>query len=398
MTPDNRITKTCGNSQLTLTNGKFSSQKHTQKINERITSGQESSKTCDMKRLNTTNEPETYEGYIAHLQTIEDSIPGRRKEISQAKNRRSQHSLAMRHRTTTPGNTERQQPSSQRGPDKPWRGNNRAFRGNSNRSQGHKRQQSHNPDIECYVCGEKGHIAPQCPKPAALGLEEENPKDNAIETMVELQAQERTIPTCVNRLGVSSPSYQPKVRRCAPPGACNRPAEDMALDGHRIRCYGRYRLRATTQDCHGVRRTIERTFDVVDMDHYDAILGYPWLREANPNVDWELGTWEYRKIPPEKEVEIINEAEVNRTYERENKSTQRRNPCGFCDIGEGVRIPAIYKEFEDVFSEENAGILPAHADHDHAIDIQPGKEPHTDQFTPCPKVSSQFCADILKQR
>ncbi|KAA8641337.1 uncharacterized protein ATNIH1004_002005 [Aspergillus tanneri] len=81
------------------------------------------------------NEPETYEGYIAHLQTIEDSIPGRRKEISQAKNRRSQHSLAMRHRTTTQATRKDNNLPVNGAQTKPWRGNNRAFRGNSNRSQ-----------------------------------------------------------------------------------------------------------------------------------------------------------------------------------------------------------------------------------------------------------------------
>ncbi|THC87561.1 hypothetical protein EYZ11_012993 [Aspergillus tanneri] len=204
--------------------------------------------------------------------------------------------------------------------------------------------------------------------------------------MVELQAQERTIPTCaLIDSGCQALLISRRFADAHLPEPAIGPRRIVALDGHRIRCYGRYRLRATTQDCHGVRRTIERTFDVVDMDHYDAILGYPWLREANPNVDWELGTWEYRKIPPEKEVEIINEAEVNRTL-REGKqvyaayvSTTENNQVeirvGSATIGEGVRIPAIYKEFEDVFSEENAGILPAHADHDHAIDIQPGKEP-----------------------
>ncbi|KAA8641307.1 retropepsin-like aspartic protease [Aspergillus tanneri] len=196
--------------------------------------------------------------------------------------------------------------------------------------------------------------------------------------MVELQAQERTIPTCaLIDSGCQALLISRRFADAHLPEPAIGPRRIVALDGHRIRCYGRYRLRATTQDCHGVRRTIERTFDVVDMDHYDAILGYPWLREANPNVDWELGTWEYRKIPPEKEVEIR---------------------VGSATIGEGVRIPAIYKEFEDVFRRKMQGFYLRMQTTTMQLIYNRERNPHTDQFTPCPKVSSQFCADILKQR
>ena len=44
-------------------------------------------------------------------------------------------------------------------------------------------------------------------------------------------------------------------------------------------------------------------------------------------------------------------------------------------LGTGVQIPATYQEFADMFSKEDAAILPEHANQDHAIDTLPGKEP-----------------------
>lgn len=40
-----------------------------------------------------------------------------------------------------------------------------------------------------------------------------------------------------------------------------------------------------------------------------------------------------------------------------------------------VTLPNTYKDFEDVFSVENAAHLPLHKDHDHAINLVDGKQP-----------------------
>lgn len=40
-----------------------------------------------------------------------------------------------------------------------------------------------------------------------------------------------------------------------------------------------------------------------------------------------------------------------------------------------ITLPKGYKEFEDVFSTENASHLPFHQDHDHGIDFIDSKKP-----------------------
>ena len=45
-------------------------------------------------------------------------------------------------------------------------------------------------------------------------------------------------------------------------------------------------------------------------------------------------------------------------------------------------IPTCYTDFLHVFSEEEAGILTSHDDHDHGIDIEPGKSPSLKSIYP----------------
>ena len=46
----------------------------------------------------------------------------------------------------------------------------------------------------------------------------------------------------------------------------------------------------------------------------------------------------------------------------------------FSAIAKPVTISEAYKDFEDVFYTKNAGHLPVHKDHDHAIDLVDDKE------------------------
>jgi hypothetical protein len=39
-------------------------------------------------------------------------------------------------------------------------------------------------------------------------------------------------------------------------------------------------------------------FKAIDLEGYDAILGWPWLQAANPEVDWIKWTWRYRRPRP----------------------------------------------------------------------------------------------------
>ncbi|KAA8641260.1 uncharacterized protein ATNIH1004_002061 [Aspergillus tanneri] len=122
-----------------LNQWEVSAPKHTQKIQQKITSGQESSKTCDMEALTPTDE--RYEGYIAHLKQLR-FIP------------------AMRHGRRPQATWKDNKPSSQQGPEQAtmeratiapleaqW---NPKVISDSDPAQ---------PDMECYVCGERDMCA-----------------------------------------------------------------------------------------------------------------------------------------------------------------------------------------------------------------------------------------------
>jgi hypothetical protein len=42
---------------------------------------------------------------------------------------------------------------------------------------------------------------------------------------------------------------------------------------------------------------------------------------------------------------------------------------------EEIELPKDYKDFKDVFSEAQAGILAPHRDYDYAIELEAGKRP-----------------------
>lgn len=167
------------------------------------------------------------------------------------------------------------------------------------------------------------------------------------------------------------------------------PRRVKALDGHRVTSYGQTTLPVVATDNQGITREVTQPLEVVDLDVFDVILGYPWLREVNPMVDWPSMTWAYKEGRIGEKVAVIGEKKVERALRKgctiyvafaslADDGTihvgQTHTTCG-----EGPKPPAAmrpeYADYGDVASEENASTLPAHQDHDHVIELQPGTQP-----------------------
>nr|KAK5434596.1 hypothetical protein LTR18_010471 [Exophiala xenobiotica] len=67
------------------------------------------------------------------------------------------------------------------------------------------------------------------------------------------------------------------------------------VSGQEIRVYGEHRLDTAATDMRGRYKKRSHPYLAADIQAHDVILGYPWLKDVNPRIDWEKGTWCYSK-------------------------------------------------------------------------------------------------------
>jgi hypothetical protein len=162
----------------------------------------------------------------------------------------------------------------------------------------------------------------------------------------------------------------------------------LNIDGTKNRSGGitrfaRLNLRVgTVEDC--------STFLVTDLGPEDLVLGLPWLRRMNPEIDWTAGEL---KLSDAQRPCAFEQIRANRTQRRRwwkasvledlseqlwcaagftystelaEKASQAKPKRSFEDI-----VPRAYRQYEDVFSETQSERLPEHKPYDHAIDLKP---------------------------
>ncbi|KAK9233678.1 hypothetical protein V1525DRAFT_422965, partial [Lipomyces kononenkoae] len=209
-----------------------------------------------------------------------------------------------------------------------------------------------------------------------------------------------------------------------------------AVDGHLIPTYGKCLLDLVTPDSGGRLGTTLQAYNLVDMPKYDFILGMPWHETVEPDMRWAAKKWYYRDgnrpddINPKLQYYRTRHGAVQRftaqhapSSGKKRKGRKRRKTSAEVEANEPMgdphlhsisritaqevadearkgnpvfvahienkelgtvsglhavslaELPAYVQEYSDVFSEEQAAKLPDYASHDHAIDIEPGKEP-----------------------
>ena len=169
----------------------------------------------------------------------------------------------------------------------------------------------------------------------------------------------------------------------------------------------------TTLDIKGHSESI--LLFVTSLAYFDIVLGLPWLRYHNPEIQWSKGILQFkspickrhcRDYPLLVTAISQNDANMKRTmplihpprkrlHEVKNHDTHtfekfavRKNLDVFAvsieDIKEALRdkpvvnplekLPYIYHDFLQVFSKEEADKLPPHRPNDHRITLKPGSE------------------------
>ncbi|KAL2036718.1 hypothetical protein N7G274_010547, partial [Stereocaulon virgatum] len=102
-------------------------------------------------------------------------------------------------------------------------------------------------------------------------------------------------------------------------------------------------------DSSGVAQLYRGAFHSVANLDYDFYLGYPWLEEQNPQVDWPTQNWRF----PIESHNVSQYMDVDEDPDEHPGSVAFIAACSEVDFGEAdavVEIPEELKEFEDVFS------------------------------------------------
>jgi hypothetical protein len=159
----------------------------------------------------------------------------------------------------------------------------------------------------------------------------------------------------------------------------------------------------------------ELTFDIVGMATHDIVLGMPWLKQHNPEVDWNTRVLKFERCdhaihiqPTHRQRPMVDErlsrnstarSELAISYKDDQQQFdssgtgkgqsghEDRVNEGNCESFENLgisskargslkHIPRIYNSWEHLFQEEEtAKALPKHQSWNHEIKLEPGKEP-----------------------
>src|SRR5258706_10238213 len=131
-------------------------------------------------------------------------------------------------------------------------------------------------------------------------------------------------------------------------------------------------------------------FFVTNLDeNYSLVLGYDWLAQHNPNIDWMETKIMFREPKnPKKEpassgkidIRMVSAITMTKLCKDLGTSTfvismTDLNPLQVAATKILDSIPAEYHEFRDVFSGEKAGTLAPHRPYDLHINVEEGTKP-----------------------
>ena len=150
--------------------------------------------------------------------------------------------------------------------------------------------------------------------------------------------------------------------------------------GQGVYCYGAYQLSYKATDDWGQEKECSSLFYAVDQEGSDLIIGMPALHKSGVLIDTLARQWRYQVNA--EQLQIDEPAQFAQVLQQEQEvfavvcacATMAEQPR--TDESGAMSIPPQLEEFEDVFSNEKAGILPEQKQGDHAIELNGGEPPY----------------------
>jgi hypothetical protein len=136
-------------------------------------------------------------------------------------------------------------------------------------------------------------------------------------------------------------------------------------------------------------RKVKQRFYITGLSGIELILGYPWLRDFNPQIDWptnkligptvRLSTTTHQPLPHIRQLLMDSwgvTLHANNEVAQEAKELVER-PSGITGNPEPEeetkrQIPKQYHEYLDIFTKPVAGQLPPHREWDLKVRLIPG--------------------------
>jgi hypothetical protein len=169
-----------------------------------------------------------------------------------------------------------------------------------------------------------------------------------------------------------------------------RPFPLQAIDGQRV-TYNHGMVDEETEELalRLGRHREQIQFDITESPGSDIILGLPWLKTANPHLNWKKGTITFPEDSTTIRLPVVHDAlgtiEICAMTSDETQAAIA-NPKEDVQVlwvkdngaepAHDLEIPEEYQEYATLFEEEpEQDALPKHEEWDHSMPLLPGKQP-----------------------
>ena len=216
----------------------------------------------------------------------------------------------------------------------------------------------------CMYCGKDGHFKSLCPEKEGFLVSpishSPSPSRPTLQARLILPQGSQSLSVLIDSGSDASLIDDETVRRLGISRIpLPKPVSVKALDGRFIGnvTHKTEPLRLLLSGNH--HETLQ--FHIFHSPDLPLVLGYPWLRRHNPQLDWSTGAilgWSTACH----QVCLLEAAAPE-------------SPSSHCPSPDLTGVPVEYHDFKDVFSKAKATSLPPHRPYDCAIDLLPGSSP-----------------------